>query len=716
MKLVTFALLSLTAFSNPVQATSRADRVQHFPRQDGGFNATSTTPTSSSPSSAAFTSSLWSNQVETSSSRLVVTSSVPAVTPGQKSQISDSELTGETLSTTQESGTGLTALTTSDEIRSQILNISDSSTLTNGAVRDTDVVSTSQTRFSTSSSRSVGGMTTTVRSNISTSAFTSTVPVSSTLLSIRSSSRIGNASTMPSPSGGSSGSDSVKGEEQGTLSEKDEPCVSTTEGAIPTTWTIIYTSTTTFYGDPTDYMPPYPEITPPSVCPAAGIEAGQSSLSISLCLPTDDFRCTTLAHLPSIGLLPSLSSPKVVPPTTYTFVTTAKNPSVVYSPISTPRYGHGAETKAPQDKHTAAGKSTDSPRPPGSNNNSAAPPRESAKEPPKATYTVTVAPTKVIINDQTFTQKGPSETTEVTVDGAHFTINPSEVVGGGTVVDRPGNVGRTVMAPSSTVVGGLPVVVAPGGTQNVVVVAGTTFQLQPTPVTAVVQGQTIVVQPSSIVFQGQTVSISRSSPVQTEIVVAGGEMITAIGPSVVVVRSTTITYGQASSTVTETIDDDTILIGPSGVVVRNMTMGGPNASFSDTTYEIVGGATITQVGASLVVVGGTTFTVGPGRGTTTTVVGGETVTIGPSGVAVSTLSFPYPFGPTVITTINAPTSTTGSAPLPSETKTNGGAGVRTKASRPARLAEGDEFGKWGSAQEAGRADESEGHDTQGRLR
>ncbi|KAF6822511.1 hypothetical protein CMUS01_11047 [Colletotrichum musicola] len=662
MKLVTFALLSLTAFWNPVQATSGTDRVQHFPRQDGGFNATSTTPTSlsSSLSSAAFTSGLWSNQVETSLSSPVVTSSVPAVTPGQKSQISDSELTGETPSATQEPGTGLTAFTTSDEIRSQILSISDSSTLTNGAVRDTDVVSTPQTR-----------------SNTSTSAFTSTVPVSSTLLSFRSSSHIGNASTTASPSGGSSGSNSLKGEEQGTPSEKDEPCVSTTEGAIPTTWTIIYTSTTTFYGDPTDYMPPYPEITPPSVCPAAGIEAGQSSVSISLCLPTGDFRCTTLAPLPSIGLLPSLSSPKVVPPTTYTFVTTAKNPSVVYSPISTPRYGHDAETKAPQDKHTAAGKSTDSPRPSGSNNNnSPAPPRESAKEPPKATYTVTLAPTKVIINDQTFTQKGPSETTAVTVDGAHFTINPSEVVGGGTVVDRPGNVGRTVMAPSSTVVGGLPVVVAPGGTQNVVVVAGTTFQLQPTPVTAVVQGQTIVVQPSSIVFQGQTVSISRSSPVQTEIVVAGGEMITAIGPSVVVVRSTTITYGQASSTVTETIDDDTILIGPSGVVVRNMTMGGPNARFSDTTYEIVGGATITQVGASLVVVGGTTFTVGPGRGITTTVVGGETVTIGPSGVAVSTLSFPYPFGPTVITTINAPTSTTGSAPLPSETKTNGGAGVR----------------------------------------
>ncbi|KAF4826335.1 hypothetical protein CGCTS75_v009303 [Colletotrichum tropicale] len=412
-----------------------------------------------------------------------------------------------------------------------------------------------------------------------------------------------------------------------------------------------------------------------------------------------------------------MSTPKIGPITTYTFVTTAKNPSVVYSPISTPRYGHDPETKAPQDKHTAvkpADKPTDNPRQPAPNDQkppdsptnqpqpapdnqrppdsptsqpqsppndqrppaSTVPPRESVKEPPKATYTITVEPTKVIVNDQTFTVTNPSETRQVSVSGAEFTINPSEVVGGGTIVDRPGNVGRSTVAPSSTVVGDLPVVVAPDSLQNVVVVGGTTFELQATPVVAVVQGQTITIQSSGIVFPKQTVSINRSSPTQTEIVVAGGEMVTAIGPSVVIVHSTTFTYGLASSTITEIVDDDTILIGPSGVIVRNVTMGGPNAKASDTAFEIVGGATITQVGASVVVVEGKTFTVGPGRGTTTTVIGGETITIGPFGVAVSTLSLRYPFGPTVVTTISAPTAIAPSAPAPSETKTNGGPGVR----------------------------------------
>ncbi|GKT48605.1 uncharacterized protein ColSpa_08786 [Colletotrichum spaethianum] len=379
-------------------------------------------------------------------------------------------------------------------------------------------------------------------------------------------------------------------------------------------------------------------------------------------------------------LAPTFSSSKVRPETTFTFVTTAKNPSVIFSPVSTPRYGHDSETKALQDKQTAA-EPTAKPQPSNDQRPTNPPgwPRESAKEPPKATYKVTVAPTTVIINDQTFKQENPSETKRVTVSGAEFVINPSEVLGGGTVIDRPGNVGRSTMVPSSTEVGGLPVVVAPAGTQDVVVVGGTTLQVQATPVTIVVRGQKVTVQPSAIVFPRQTVSISRTSPAQTEIVVAGGEMVSAIGPSVVVIRSTTFTYGLVSSTITKVVDDDTILIGPSGVSVRNVTVGGPNAKTSDSAYEIVGGATVTQAGASVVVVDGTSFTVGPGRGITTKVFGGESITIGPSGVVISTLTLAYPFGPTVITSVDIDVATTAAAPspVPSVTKKkNGGAAAR----------------------------------------
>jgi hypothetical protein len=152
------------------------------------------------------------------------------------------------------------------------------------------------------------------------------------------------------------------------------------------------------------------------------------------------------------------------------------------------------------------------------------------------------------------------------------------------------------------------------------------------------------------------------APVQTGVVVAGGEFFTAIGQSIVVIRSTTITYGPGQPERTETIDDDTIIIGPSGVIAHGTTLGGPGAPLSATKLVMAGGATLTQIGPSRVVIGGATFTVGPGSGTTTTKIGGETITIRPEGVTISTLTLPYPFGPTVVTTLRPVATATTSEP------------------------------------------------------
>ncbi|KAL0944333.1 uncharacterized protein CTRU02_202220 [Colletotrichum truncatum] len=663
--------------------TGLAKRISHVPRQALGLNSTTTSTGLISPSSQdTFSINLSTTQGETSSTSQLVATSFPSASPSQQPTTSGSYVPGGTLSGTGEPSTGRISSATSDEISSQIVGSSSTVRPVDSTTHNTVIISPSELP-NTASTRN---LTSTVSLGISSHGLT-------TIVRTNSSASISSGRSTTSSSASFSGNfsrpsttfiDTIDENQVVTLTlptgyEPKQDCISTSEGAIPTTWSIVYTSTTTFYGNPTEYTPPFPEITIPATCTPLNSGGGRSRPPISgaFCAPSVAGGCSSIEAIASYALTMVPSSPKVVPAATFTFVTTAKNPSVIYLPISTPRYGNDPETKAPQDKQTALkpppDQSTDKSQPPPS---PPAPPRESVKEPPKATYTVTVAPTKVIINDQTFTITSPSETTRVTVDGAQFTINPSEVAGGGTVVNRPGNVGRRTLEPTSTMVGELPVVIAPDGAQNAVVVGGTTFELQSTPVTAVVQDQTITVQSSRIIFPDQTVSISRSSPVQTEIVVAGGEMLTVIGRSILVIRSTTITYGPESSTITEIVDDDTIIIGPTGVTVHNVTMGGPNATPSDTFYEIVGGATITQVGASLVVLKGTTFTVGPGRGTTTTVVGGETIIIGPSGVAVSTLTFSYPFGPTVITTISVPTATAAPAPVPSETKTNGGAGVR----------------------------------------
>ncbi|KAM0282680.1 hypothetical protein ACHAQH_002877 [Verticillium albo-atrum] len=192
-----------------------------------------------------------------------------------------------------------------------------------------------------------------------------------------------------------------------------------------------------------------------------------------------------------------------------------------------------------------------------------------------------------------------------------------------------------------------------------------------TTVTAMVQGTAITIDPTAIHFPSETIPIRTAiaKPLETEHVVVGGRMITAIGSTVVVIHETTITYGPGIAARTEEVDGGTVTIGPSGVVIDEKTIGGPEAGPKQTAYEIVGGVTITQIGASVVVIDDSTWTIGPeAKSTHTTEIGGETIVIAPEGVTVESLSFTYPFGPTVVTSIKATPSVTHTGPLASQTQ------------------------------------------------
>ncbi|KAM0321697.1 hypothetical protein ACHAQA_009936 [Verticillium albo-atrum] len=418
--------------------------------------------------------------------------------------------------------------------------------------------------------------------------------------------------------------------------------------------------------------------------------------------------------------------PDVKVPGTVTFITTDKNPSVVFSPVSTPNYGKHT-TKNPHlgDHHSVDGSKPQRPdphRPSG--------PKDlpfTNKQLPTTTFKITLEPTRVVIEDQTFSLL-PTQTTRVTVSDETFTINPTQVIGGGSTIDRPWNGGEgggtgpgrhedtgsggaepvrhggstgaatghgpnggqggdgvsggqgVTIAPTTTTIGNVPVVIAPAGTQPVVVVDGTTH-LVPTQgsiVTFVVQGTVITIAPTAIIFPSETIPIGfpNAKPVETEHVVLGGRMITAIGSTVVVIHETTITYGPGISARTETVDGGLVTVGPSGVVIDEKTIGGPKAGSTKTAYEIVGGVTITQIGASVVVIEGSTWTVGPeAKSTHTTEVRGETIIIAPEGVSIETLSFTYPFGPTVVTTIRATPSVTLTNPSASQTQDTKNNGV-----------------------------------------
>lgn len=461
-------------------------------------------------------------------------------------------------------------------------------------------------------------------------------------------------------------------------------CAATTNSNTVTVWSTIYTTTITWTGNPTDYTPPYPESTELSICSSQAT----GRLSASVC---SDGTCALYTY-PATSTSTSQDGHRHISSTatagtteaygssymsTITFWTTDKNPAVVYSSSAPPDYGSD-DTTAVQDHNTPDGDdSTETPQYGRytTKGQAAQTTGQAAAQtttttagdhnpPGTSAVTVIVQTTQVIINGETFTDNPQSRTSTVVVGVDTFTINPSQVVGAGATVARPAAGGIFIPTATTTTVGGLQLVYG----STAATIDGTVFTIGATPSTAVVQGQTITIGPGGIAFPSQTIPVIKGAGI-TESAVLGGELITAIGNSIAVVDGTTFTYGPDSGTTTKVVDGDTILIGPSGIIVHGLTLGGPTASGTATTYEIAGGATITEMGGSAVVIDNTTYLIGAGAASDlTTVIDGQTLTIGPSGVAVSSYTFAQPY---VTSTVIQPGATS-SVASPTESAESAG--------------------------------------------
>ncbi|KAL8382909.1 hypothetical protein RB595_006604 [Gaeumannomyces hyphopodioides] len=439
-----------------------------------------------------------------------------------------------------------------------------------------------------------------------------------------------------------------------------------------TIYSITHTATITWTGNPKDYTPPYPPITTPIPCTRVDTDqqGGPQRLTLSRCTSTGTLgiyktcQVTTVYDVSEKPKLTTDSQPMITNLPPVTFITTDKNPAVVFPHIETPDYGSGATTRF--NVKNPPGGAEQTPAAVANNNNPSSTGGSSgdskADRPLGPPVTVSVRPGAVVINDQTFTDSPVMPTQVVRVGGEAFTIEPTRVVGAGATVVRPGTgagvgtVPPATFPPQTATIGGVPVFVS----GREVVVEGTTFSLDGPATTKIVGDRIVSIGPGGIaVATGAsdpaparlTPAPAPSSPPQKEVVVVGGELVTAIGQSVVVIRSTTITYGPAVPATTIDVNGEPVVVGPAGVTMTGTVLGGSRAQPGETQYEIVGGATLTQLAPSMVVIRGTTYTVGPGAASTTVVVGRETITIGPSGVSVSSLSFYYPLGPGSATTI-----------------------------------------------------------------
>lgn len=462
-----------------------------------------------------------------------------------------------------------------------------------------------------------------------------------------------------------------------------EPCTPLPSGKAVTEYSIVYTSTVTFYGSSTDYTPPFSPITTPDYCSPAGealitffstthISNSTSTLTIpapsSASLSNDPFMIAPIPiplptfsiDLPEIitqtpdaagkgggGVIitmrPFLSYSRFV----VTFITTDKNPSVVFSPEPTPDYSQALVTDDIGDGHH---KTVDVIESPQSNTLKPGTPG-SVKQLPVTTFQLTAGGTQVVINDRTVSNLKPDQTTTVTVRDEVFTIFPTAVVGLGSTITKPAPQATPPPAPAATsgTLGGIPVIIS--GTQ--VVVDGTTMRIPQQETTTSINGQRVVLGAGTVAVGRETLILP--SPQPTHEIVTGGEMLTAIGTSLVVLHSTTITYGLDIAPNQTIINGETVSIGPRGVSLHGTTIGGPSANATATEYEIVGGITVGKVLPSLVVVNGATYAINQDGDLTnfeTTVINNQTITIGPSGLVVSSQTLTYP-GSSVTATLSS---------------------------------------------------------------
>ncbi|TVY92693.1 hypothetical protein LAWI1_G001547 [Lachnellula willkommii] len=236
----------------------------------------------------------------------------------------------------------------------------------------------------------------------------------------------------------------------------------------------------------------------------------------------------------------------------------------------------------------------------------------------------------------------------VTQGGQVFTVNPSQVIGGGTTLNIPaantGGIIASYPAPSSaasSTINGVPVQLSPSSA----IVNGKTYSIGAgAPETTVVANkQTVSIGPGGVGFASTTLAPPPTPA--TNFVIMNPTVFSAVGSNVAVIKGTTFTYGPGTAAKTDVLDGETITIGPNGIFYDSTTLGG-TAHATGTQLGVAGGVSITEVGSTLAVISSMTFTVGPGATPYTTAINGHTIIVGSSGLGVDGTTISGPFNPT----------------------------------------------------------------------
>lgn len=229
-----------------------------------------------------------------------------------------------------------------------------------------------------------------------------------------------------------------------------------------------------------------------------------------------------------------------------------------------------------------------------------------------------------------------------TVRGTAIEVRPSYAVIGGKTIQYDG--------PTETNGNSNPAVALSKGPEptNVVIIDGGIFSAigsslavfdgrtirynAGTPIVTVYHKETITLG-ASIAFDGTT--LGGPGNTGTQLGIAGGISVSQIGQSVAVISSSSFTVGPKAVITTVIIDSYTIVAKSSGLTVDGTTL--PFPFIAATQYFTVGTVVITQIGYSLLVIDGSTYTI-PKAGTSTSINNQQTISQGSDIETSTTLS------------------------------------------------------------------------------
>lgn len=238
------------------------------------------------------------------------------------------------------------------------------------------------------------------------------------------------------------------------------------------------------------------------------------------------------------------------------------------------------------------------------------------------------------VGDRTFTIGPKATKVTATVNGQIITIGPSGVSIDTTTIPAPSN-------PSATVVFAAGAITFSEVGSTLAIIGQDTFTVGPqaTPTRFVQNGQTISIGPSGVAI-GSTTIKAPFSPPTTSILTVGGVTFSEVGSTLAVIGGKTYTVGPQAVSTTAVFDSKTVSIGTNGLVIGSSTISAPFIPLETKTFT-VGSITVSEVGSTLAVIASSTFTIGPHAPRTTKVIDGQTVSLGPDGIVFASTTIPY---------------------------------------------------------------------------